>query len=206
MFTINGFTLHNINQEFCNTWQDADGNMQTHCWQEMFDYVAVRFDENLFPETSYMPYTWDIPMETIEYDGSVREWNMGIAVNRNNTPDNWDDDTPVCLHSDAVTVDTTDDEFRVITAFVDNASADLVDCFNNSLETFYYLTPTWGETAEKDYFVYHLVRNDGGWMWSSTDPTTDSTTDTRISIDEIETVLAVGKTWSGCSGELAGSL
>ncbi len=188
--TADGQTLSSVNQEFCNTWQNSEGEMQSHCWQEIFDYVTVEFPDTFFPESSYYPYSWNIPMTSTweDYQGNTYEWdwNMSLAISRNNTENIWNDDFAICLANNAVIVDTTNDITKVLYAEVDSSS-DLVDCFNNSESTFYYLQLDWrGVDASSDY-EYQLVRNDGSFMWSL-DSTTDSTTDAMISLEEIAAV------------------
>ena len=186
---VDGTTMQSLNNEFCDTRQNSEGNMETQCWHEKFDYVAVALPAALFPTAFYNPFSWDIPMTSTwtklvdgEEEDETFEWNMQIAVSNSGTADVWDDDVPVCLHSSTVSTDSNDTS-KVLSVTID-ALADIVNCFTTSQTTFYYLTPQWGST--KADFKYQLVRNDGNWMRS------DNNTTDKVPFAAVEAVVGTG--------------
>jgi len=167
--TVNGSTLQSKNLKFCDTRNSENGSIESYCWREVFDYVAVSFPLSWYYFDYYYPYTWDVPITWEYWNGDSESyvsetWNMPIAMTQNNTPDNYDDDWAVCLKMDETVVDTTGDDgiSEVVGVTVDNAS-DIVNCFTTTDEYFYYLNPEWGATQRTEQ-QYHLVRNDGVWM------------------------------------------
>ena len=187
---VDGTTMQSVNDEFCDTWQNSEGNMETHCWHEKFDFVGVELPDALFPTAFYNPFSWDIPMtstwtkwvdgeETIE----TFEWNMQIAVSNNGTADDFEDDVAVCLHPDDVSTDSSE-KLKVLSVTIDS-TADIVNCFTTTQETFYYLTPQWG--SSKADFKYQLVRNDGSWMYSQDESDID-----KVPFATVEAVVGSG--------------
>jgi hypothetical protein len=186
--TLDGKTLTPVSKEFCDTWtDDSDGATQTHCWHERFTYVALSFPSTWFQAAYYFPYTWEIPITSVWWDSAAgdfveEEWNMWIAITKNGTPNDYSDDQAVCLDSAGVTVDVTNDEYKIITPFPEvSVPGNLVDCFT-ATGTYYYLTPEWsGASSTRANQKYRLIRNDGAWMWSV------SGTDELVSLTAIET-------------------
>lgn len=173
--SIDGTTLQNKTLEFCDTWEE-DGEMKQHCWKEVFSYVAVSLLSGWFRSDDYWPYTWDVPMEYKYWDADsenyiTETWRMPIAMTKNNSPDNYDDDWAVCVRVDEniVVTDTTNDDYAKVMSIslTSDTTTDLVDCFDNDQALFYYLQPQWGADSSSDQ-KYSLVRNDGVWMWNDT--------------------------------------
>jgi hypothetical protein len=157
--TVDGKAFYPVNKEFCNTWDDGTGSMQSYCWTEMFDYVAVQFSADWYPTAYYNPYSWNISLT----DAWGYSFYLNAAYTDNATPNDYTDDRAVCVDASGVTVDTNDNS-NVTAPIV--ISGKLVDCYNNSLQQYYYLQPGWGDPT-KDMTRYTLTRNDGLWMWSS---------------------------------------
>jgi hypothetical protein len=188
--TINGTSIISKTQEFCDNRENDDGVREMRCWTDVFSYVAVEFPDAWFRSDDYWPYTWDVPMNYEYWDPDTEgyiqeEWNVAIAMTQNNTQDNYSDDRAVCLKYDESVVDTNDasnDYSRVLDVTVDVID-DLVDCFDNTDDYFYYLAPRWG-AADRTVQYYDLIRNDGLWMWSDEDPD-----ESKVSQLTIENVL-----------------
>lgn len=172
--TLDGQTYQSINQEFCNTYTDGTGQTLYNCWQEMFDYVAVPFEPTWFPETSYNPYTWYVPMT----DSMGNQWSMPVGVSNAGTATDFNDDFSVCIkggdgtNQTGVVVNTNDS--TPDTSIVDNlvlqdpvtTTTWYLDKCSAMTGTFYYLNPNWGALSRSG-FTYHLVRNDGQWMYQN---------------------------------------
>ncbi len=168
---VNSTTVKKIDRERCDTWTDDSGNMETNCWREMFDYVAIAIPDSFYPPSSYYPYTRDIPFEDPETGDT---WNMQIAITDGGTPGVFDDDVPVCLGSGVMTDATGDSildphESSGIVGTITQAKLDanIVNCFTTEEQTFYYLQPWWGDSSDRNLFKYGLIRNDGRGMYSS---------------------------------------
>ncbi len=171
---MDGQTVYPVNRDVCNTYTE-DGVSKTHCWKEIFDYVAVQFPDEWYPDSSYYPYTWKIPYPN-------QPWETSIAIHDNESADN-SDDVAVCLAAAAVPVDDFNPQ-RVDGPIV--PAGNIIDCFGASLPpTYYYLQPYWNSDitspADIDNFKYGIFRNDGTYMWS--DLYTGGVTDTVLSVD-----------------------
>ncbi len=193
--TINGTTVHPKTQEFCDRRENDDGDWEVQCWTDVFSYVAVSFPNDWYHDDYYWPYTWNVPMQFEYWDEDIEsyiqeEWEMPIAMTRNNTLNDHSDDRAVCIKVGEEYVDTTPDgatstDQSIVHDLTDDISNAFVDCFNNSETNFYYLYPSWGAN-NKAVQWYHMVRNDGIWMRNDASP------DGLISQARVE--AALGKT------------